>query len=408
MGYPPKIKEASKIGDCEVYDDAQIALRNCRDAYQYRGQSLDKVEIKSTSKHSASCSDISIRDGGDQVRLLFRPEVVDNPTNQLASVRGRFIYQRKGKNDRWVDFDKIPLSSLKKGEGYQLSLSAGELYQLLHEVVPLYRFHRREGIPTGRVELVKVDRALSELLTLAEPDLLAFLSAQHNDAVQTLRVFLQWLSRQAIAQELISEGGELPELNSLIGLANLRSVLKSWSANIDNKNEEFWQNIFARHSYVLSQLFAYPIVFIGKKAYVGGKDLSNAGGNIVDFLFRAESSGAAVLIEIKTPETRLLSAKYRDGVFPPSIDLGGAISQVLEYGESLSAEFHSLRSASDGLTAARPYCVVILGNASKELVDDAKRRSFERFRERLIGVRVLTFDEVFKRIEELIALLESS
>ena len=342
------------------------------------------------------------------MRLLFRPEIVDNPTNPSASVRGRFLYQRKGRNDRWVDFDKLALSSLKKGEGYQLSLGAGELYKLLQEVVPLYRFHRREGVPVGRIELLKVDRSLSELLPLAEPELLAFLSARGNDALQTLRVVLQWLSRQAAAQELISEGGELPELNSLIGLANLRSLLKSWSVNADNKDEEFWQILFARHSYVLSQLFAYPIVFIKGKAYVGGKDLCNTGGNVVDFLFRTESSGAAVLVEIKTPKAHLLGAEYRDGVFPPSTDLGGAISQVLEYSESLSAEFHALKRADDHLTAARPYCMVILGNASKELVDDARRRSFERFRERLVGVRVLTFDEVFRRIEGLVSLLEGS
>jgi hypothetical protein len=367
---------------------------------------MEKVEIESTSRHSASCSDISVRDGGDQVRLLFRPEIVDNPTNPLASVRGRFLYQRKGRNDRWIDFDKLPFSSLKKGEGYQLSLAAGELYKLLREIVPLYRFHRQEGVPKGRIELLKVDRSLSELLPDAEPDLLGFLSAHGSGGVQALRVVLQWLSRQTEAQELINEGGELPELNSLVGLANLRSVLKSWSANTENKDEEFWQNLFARHSYVLSQLFAYPIVLIKGKAYVGGKDLTNTGGNIVDFLFRTESSGAAVLVEIKTPQSHILGAKYRDGAFPPSIDLGGAISQVLEYSESLSAEFHTLKQADDRLTAARPYCVVILGNALKELVDDSMRRSFERFRERLVGVRILTFDEVFRRIEGLVSLLE--
>jgi hypothetical protein len=277
---------------------------------------------------------------------------------------------------------------------------------LLKEIVPLYRFHRREGVPAGRVELLKVDRSLSELLPLAEPDLLAFLSAHKNDALKTLRVVLQWVSKQAGAQELISEGGELPELNSLVGLANLRSVLKSWSANADNKDEEFWQRLFACHSYVLSQLFAYPIVLIKGRAYVGGKDLSDTGGNVVDFLFRTESSGAAVLVEIKTPQARLLGAKYRDGVFPPSTDLGGAISQVLEYSESLSTEFHALKRADDRLTSARPYCVVVLGDASKELLDDARKRSFERFRERLVGVRVLTFDEVFRRIEGLLSLLE--
>lgn len=79
---------------------------------------------------------------------------------------------------------------------------------------------------------------------------------------------------------------------------------------------------------------------------------------------------------------------------------------MLEYSESVSAEFHELKRADDRLTTVRPYCVVILGNASKELVDDARRRSFERFMERLVGVRVLAFDEVFRRIEGLIPLLE--
>jgi hypothetical protein len=257
------------------------------------------------------------------------------------------------------------------------------------------------------VELLKVDPSLSELIPLAEADLLAFLSAHSNDAVQALRTVLQWLSKQPAAQKLISEGAELPELNSLVGLANLRSALKSWHDNAENRDEEFWQRLFARHSYVLSQLFAYPVVLIKGKAYVGGKNLCNTGGNVVDFLLRTESSGAAVLVEIKTPQTPLLGAKYREGAFPPSTDLGGAISQVLEYSESLAAEFHALMRAEDRFTVAGPRSVVIIGDASKELVDDALRRSFERFRERLVGVRIVTFDEVFRRIEGLVSLLEN-
>jgi hypothetical protein len=223
-----------------------------------------------------------------------------------------------------------------------------------------------------------------------------------------LRAVLQWFSKQAGAQDLLNEDDELPGLNSLVGLANLRSVLKTWSVNVDNKDEEFWQQLFASHSYVLSQLFAYPVVLIKGKAYVGGKDLSNSGGNIADFLYKAKSSGAAVLIEIKTPQTQLLGAKYREGVFPASTDLSSSISQVLENSETLSAECHSLNREEYGLSIARPYCVVILGNANKELVDDSKKRSFERFRERLIGVRIVTFDEVFQRIQGLISLLEGS
>jgi hypothetical protein len=47
---------------------------------------------------------------------------------------------------------------------------------------------------------------------------------------------------------------------------------------------------------------------------------------------------------------------------------------------------------------SEPYCVVVAGDCA-ELNSSEKKASFERFRERLNGVRMLTFDEVYKRIE---------
>ena len=113
------------------------------------------------------------------------------------------------------------------------------------------------------------------------------------------------------------------------------------------------------------------------------------------------------VVEIKTPQTALLGAPYRN-ILPPSSELIGAISQVLQYKESLMQELHSLQHESPQLSGAEPYCVIIAGSASRELTDDVKRRSFERFRERVTGVRILTFDEVFSRIEDLVKLLENA
>jgi hypothetical protein len=51
--------------------------------------------------------------------------------------------------------------------------------------------------------------------------------------------------------------------------------------------------------------------------------------------------------------------------------------------------------------------VVIAGRAEREFADDDYRKgSFERYRERQFGVTVVTFDEVFGRVADLIALLE--
>jgi hypothetical protein len=371
---------------------------------------MDRVEIRSTSLHSAECSDIVVR-SGEQVRLVFRPAIVNNPSNRAACIRGRFLYQRKGKKDVWEDFDSKPLSSLKKGEQFQLEIKAGELLPLLRDLSALYRVHRAHGVPQGRVELVKIGQHLAKLLQLSQPELNDFLTGNRLDAIKTLRRVLRWLAQNPrTIEDLAGEDGDLPELNALVGLANLRSVIEVWDQNSENGDEEFWQATLAQHAYVLSQLFAYPVVVIKDKAYVGGKRIDNLHGNLVDFLGRIETSGAAVLIEIKTPMTTLLGPEYRKDVFPPSRDLSGAISQVLHYRESLVQNIGSLVEGRSGnvISRADPRCVVIAGCGGRELVDDWRKQSFERYRERLIGVTVVTFDEVFGRIDGLIRLLERS
>jgi hypothetical protein len=149
-------------------------------------EAIEKLKVVSTSRHHAVCSDIILRDG-EQVRLVFRPEIVDNPTNSKACLRGRFLYQRKGKNDSWVDFDTQPLSSLKKGEQFQLQVKAGELFHLLRNLGALYRVYGAQGVPQGRVEFVRIGRHLSKLLQMSEADLNDFLSANQTDALKTRR-----------------------------------------------------------------------------------------------------------------------------------------------------------------------------------------------------------------------------
>jgi Domain of unknown function (DUF4263) len=195
-------------------------------------------------------------------------------------------------------------------------------------------------------------------------------------------------------------------LNTVVGLANLKAFLKEWKANSDVSKEEFWQTLFAKNAFVLSQLFAYPVILIKDKAYLGGKDLTNTGGHIVDFLCKLESTGAAAMVEIKTPMTPLLGSAYR-GVYPISNDLAGAISQALKYRSSLMENIQNLQRGEPTVIASEPYCVVVAGDCA-ELNSSEKKASLERFRERLNGVRILTFDEVYKRIEGLLAIFTDS
>jgi hypothetical protein len=157
---------------------------------------------------------------------------------------------------------------------------------------------------------------------------------------------------------------------------------------------------------VLSQVFAYPILYVASKAYVGGKQLNNKGGKVVDFLAHAALTGGLLLIEIKTPTTTLLGREYR-GVYPLSQELSGAIAQIVHYKQSLMKDFAALNKEGDStLTLGEPRCLLIAGSASAELNSVALRNNFELLRERVSGVTIITFDELFARCRNAIGLIE--
>jgi hypothetical protein len=163
-----------------------------------------------------------------------------------------------------------------------------------------------------------------------------------------------------------------------------------------------------KNSYIISQTFLFPVIILKDKAYVGGKGIDNAGGNLLDFLFTHRLSNNVALIEIKTPTTPVLGSKYRTGVYSISQDLSGGINQVLNYKDSLIKQYDSLvRGSRHDFQAFDPKCVVIAGCVGS-LRDEEQLRSFELFRSNLKDVQVLTYDELFNKLEMLLRLLEGS
>ena len=98
----------------------------------------------------------------------------------------------------------------------------------------------------------------------------------------------------------------LAQLSSAIGLKTLKEMLDVWNDNSDNNSEEFWHSTLLEHPFILFQVFSYPVFVVDDKAYVGGKRLSNKGGNVVDFTCANSSTKNIALIEIKTPCSELI------------------------------------------------------------------------------------------------------
>lgn len=181
-------------------------------------------------------------------------------------------------------------------------------------------------------------------------------------------------------------------------------ILRTWDNNKTNDDEGFWQITFRENVYAISQVFAVPLVFIRESAYVGGMKIDRRNAKLVDYLFSLESSQEAVLVEIKTPATSLLGRKYR-GTYCPSPELTGAMMQVLDYRRTLVKDLTSVTEGiSYKLSAFSPKCVVVVGNGSAELENEQKRSAFELFRANSRSVEIVTYDELFRKLDVLATL----
>jgi len=339
--------------------------------------------------------------------------LVENPRNDQASVNGTFIFQCKGRNDEWENLPSIPLSQLKKGEGFKLKVKSKELLYLYEEISSLYELYAESGIPQGESQYIKVNKQITELVGMPQYQLAQFLSANRQFGSTLLSRLVEWAvsadDPTALVERLVDLGQDsLKKLNVAVGIQSLRTAIDIWKKNSLSTDEEFWQSTLTENSFVLEQIFSWPVTIVKGKAYVGGKTVENVGGSIVDFLIKNQLTQNAALIEIKTPGTPLLGREYRNSIYNLSEDLSGAVMQVLNYRHTLSEQYTSLTRGQGSLFESfNPECVIIVGNAQTQLEERDQRKSFELFRRQLPGVHIITYDEMFAKAENLIGVLES-
>ena len=368
------------------------------------------IQVHPTSQFTAECNPIVLRvNKAHTARLVFKPVIVNNQANPSASIDGNFVYEKRLSGRNWQEQTSERLSSLKSGEGYRLLLHADELLKLYNDLSNLYELHRQQGVPKRSRTFVPVEREVANFLAVAKPDLLKFFDTHHKDATDVLLKLMEWLAQSSqgpeAARRLVSTAPQrIMEMTSLLGVASLKDAVLFLQENRNESKEEFWQRELSKRSYLFHQVFSYPIVVIQEKAYVGGKGTDNAGGYIVDYLAKVKATDSVIFIEIKTPQTPLLGGLYRTGVHPVSADLSGAIAQVLRYRQTFMQEFLTLKR-DQKLSTANPSCLVIAGR-NAQLDTTEKKDCFELQRQRIRDVTVLTYDELFGRVEQLIHLLE--
>lgn len=202
---------------------------------------------------------------------------------------------------------------------------------------------------------------------------------------------------------LLSLKGDIEQVTLRQLIDRFREMLKK------NMVEERWQAFLMQNPFILSLAFAIPAVLVQGQAYVGGKRLNGRGGKVADFLYASASTGNLAIVEIKRPTTDLLAiSPYRgEDVYAASGDLSGTLAQVLDQRLKLQRELPYLKEESE-----RPdifdfgiKCIIVAGRTPN---DKARRKSLELLRNTMVGVTILTFDELLERLEEIYAALSIS
>jgi hypothetical protein len=372
------------------------------------GTKMDEINIRSTSLRSADADPITLRETTTG-RLVFMPAIVGIGMSDTG-VRGTLLYQKKKPSGMWEDYTPIPLSSLKDGQGVKLELKSAETRLLFEKLSDLYSIAEEHGVPMGDQTFVRAPSSdlLYQLLQDGELDRVL----NQSQGADLLKNFLVWLTRNAPSLAATLEDldpSELINFDSAVGAARMKLLLREYDENQENKDEGYWQGFFERHSWVLSQVCNQPILIIRGQAYVGGKNIGNKDGNVVDFLYGNAITKNATLVEIKTPAADLLApGKYRNRTHRPSVELSGAAQQLLNDRLSLIREYDALTRGEEEthFRTFSPRLVLVIGDASREFSTDSERQSFELYRGNLRDVDVVTFDELRKKVGTLIDLLE--
>jgi hypothetical protein len=199
---------------------------------------------------------------------------------------------------------------------------------------------------------------------------------------------------------------DLKNISNLVSATKITAIIQVWDDNRTNFEEDFWQNTFKNHAWILSQIFACPYLKIGEKTYCGGKEDDYKGGVLGDFQYQNNLTGNIAFIEIKTPKDDILIGKKYRGkegrenvIYSMHEELTGGINQILNQ-KKVYLKNHGEKN---GKTLNNIKCVLIIG---KLPVEEDQKKSFEYYRSSLRNVEIITYDELFERIKGILNLFK--
>lgn len=367
---------------------------------------MDNYKTVSTSQYSARLAEPVVIEENTTTRKVLIVDLNDKKKDIGETVGITLVHQRKKRNDEWEDVESINLNSLKGGEGVKLNLDSKNTRKIYDELTKLYAYVEKEGVKYGTQEfsVVKAD----EIINIPKDR----------------RTFIERLLAENYGEEvwneLISSNPDLATKLSLARIQTNRSIaLEIFKKNLESNNadESFWQEFFTNNDWIFGYGLNYQFLhLLEDQPDYGGRTFKGTGSQKGDYLMRTNAdSHFTVLVEIKTPATKLLSYTQmeprqvknpRNDVWLLSSDLLGAISQIQVNCRTWSID--SQRSENTRLLekestfTVEPKGILIIGNTKELVKNESIVSCFESYRRNTKNPDIITFDELYKRAEYIV------
>jgi len=356
----------------------------------------ESINTRSVSRGFAETDDIVLSTTA-RTRTVFRAGI------HAGGVRGHVIRQKVGKGGAWKDVNEANFTVLPADCGVFIELDTDATAKLYAELSQLYRL-QKHGVDSGHQKYV----------VAKETDVLIINDRNKSEAIQAL---LDQGHSEEFWQALSQSN---PDLASSLATAKIQldrqKVIREFEValTIQEDNEDFWQQFFETHPWILQTAFSAAVFMLDGETYLGGKrpvGRQGKGGVATDFLFADDTTKSFAVVEIKTPGAQLVGPRYRgagdDGfeneVYAMHAELSGGIVQARNQIAVAVEDFQSvLGKGYEELNRVHPKGVLVIGSASA--LGQRQKDSFNQFRHALHSLTVITFDELLKRLKLLFGL----
>lgn len=347
-----------------------------------------------TSSASANVEDRVLTQGAT-TRKVLRAIIHENPSDPDAVVRIALIHQRKRADDSWEDQEGASLNTLKAGEAAKFTLSSADTLALRRALDGLYEIYEQRGVPRGKQRLVVL------------PEDQAIRADRRRASL--IRELLERDDADELWADLLSHAPDrAARLGQMVAQRQRAEGLRRFEEMLNGEYpEEAWQEFLDANTWIFGYGLNYRVLrTMQAQPNYGGTGVDRRGGRRGDYL--QSTDGAVrftVLLEIKTPQTRLLRTEYRNGAYGASNELAGALSQV-----QTSCHVWQMEGAQNprnyellkGVMTVRPKGILVIGHSS-QLDSYDQKVAFELLRRNTIDPEIVTFDELHARARFIVA-----